>query len=450
MARETAADSQWSSPLTTLNSSSDAPVGYVALVRGNHNYRSVWLGEIVSLFGDWFDLIASATLIAKLTGSGLAVGGLFVVRMLAPFLISPVAGVLADRYDRKKLLIACDLARAVIVLGFLLVRSPGQIWLLYGVTTLQLTVSGIFFPAREAILPDIVSARELGAANALSAATWSSMLSIGAALGGLATGQWGIYPAFIIDSLSFVVSAAFLWQVRYGTTPPLSGHNASVRAALTQYVDGLRYLRRHADIFWITTLKAALGLSIGGAFEVIQVILAERIFVIGQGGGTSLGLIYAAAGLGTGLGPIIARRFTGDRVRPLRWAILISFGLAAAGVAMIAPLASFGWVLLGALLNALGTGTNWVFSSQLLLQLTPSQVRGRVFASDFAAVTLTNAIGSGAAGWLLDRTPLSLPGMLAAMALFTAVLGALWWAWITMGAPARAAEHEWPGTDSGV
>lgn len=415
----------------------DAPVGYVALVRGNHNYRSIWLGEIVSLFGDWFDLIASATLISKLTGSGLAVGGLFVVRMLAPFLISPVAGVLADRYNRKQLLIACDLARAVIVLGFLLVRSPDQVWLLYVVTTLQLTVSGIFFPAREAILPDVVSGRELGAANALSAATWSTMLSIGAALGGLATGQWGIYPAFLVDSLSFLVSAAFLWQVHSAATPPLTGHGSSVRAALAQYVDGLRYLRHHADIFWISMLKAALGLSIGGAFEVIQVILAERIFVIGQGGGTSLGLIYAVAGAGTGLGPILARRFTGDRIRPLRWAILVSFGLAAVGVAMIAPLASFGRVMLGALLNAIGTGTNWVFSSQLLLQLAPNQVRGRVFASDFAAVTLAYAIGSGAAGWLLDRSGLGLSSLLAAMAAFTFVLGGLWWAWITIGVPAQ-------------
>ena len=424
--------------MTDRNQVAQRPVGYVALVRGNANYRNVWLGEIVSLFGDWFDLIASATLIAKLTGSGLAVGGLFVARMLAPFLISPVAGVLADRYDRKKLLIFCDISRAVIVLGFLLVRRPDQIWLLYLVTVLQLTLSGIFFPTRNAILPDIVAERELGTANALSSTTWSTMLSIGAALGGLATGQWGIYPAFVIDSLSFLASAAFLWQVHTQVAPPLSGHTASVRGALGQYVDGLRYLRQNVDIFWITMLKAALGLSIGGAFQVIEVTLAEKVFVIGQGGGTSLGLIYAVAGAGTGLGPILARRFTGDRVRPLRWAILVSFGLSAIGVLVVAPLAGFGLVLLGALLNAIGTGTNWVFSSQLLLQLTPNQVRGRVFASDFAAVTLANAIGSGAAGWLLDRSGLGLSGMLVGMAVLTTVLGGLWWAWITLGAPAQA------------
>ncbi len=424
--------------MTDRDQAAQRPVGYLELVRGNANYRNVWLGEIVSLFGDWFDLIASATLIAKLTGSGLAVGGLFVARMLAPFLISPVAGVLADRYDRRKLLIFCDLARAVIVLGFLLVRRPDQIWLLYLVTVLQLTLGGIFFPTRNAILPDIVAERELGTANALSSTTWSTMLSIGAALGGLATGQWGIYPAFVIDSISFLASAAFLWQVHTQATPPLSGHTASVRGALGLYVDGLRYLRQNVDIFWITMLKAALGLSIGGAFQVIEVTLAEKVFVIGQGGGTSLGLIYAVAGAGTGLGPILARRFTGDRVRPLRWAILLSFGLSAVGVLIVAPLAGFGLVLLGALLNAIGTGTNWVFSSQLLLQLTPSQVRGRVFASDFAAVTLANAIGSGAAGWLLDRSGFGVSGLLAGMSAVTLAFGGLWWVWITLGAPARA------------
>ncbi len=422
--------------MTALNSSTNAPVGYVALVRGNHNYRSVWFGEIVSLFGDWFDLIAAATLIARLTGSGLAVGGLFVVRMLAPFLISPVAGVLADRYNRKKLLMACDLSRAVIVLGFLLVREPGQIWLLYVITTLQLTVSGIFTPTRGAILPDIVSTRELGAANALSSATWSTMLSLGAALGGLATGQWGVYPSFLLDSLSFVISAAFMWQVHYTAAPPLGAHTASLRGALTQYLDGLRFLRGHVDIFVITLLKAAMALSIGGALNVIQVVLAERVFVIGQGGGTGLGLLYAVAGAGTGLGPIVARRFTGDWERSLRRAILIAFGLSVVGVTMISPLASFGWVLLGALLHAIGWGTNWVFSSQLLFQLAPNEVRGRVFASDFASVTLASAIGSGTAGWLLDRSGLGLPGLLAGMATLTALLGLLWGVWITKGAPA--------------
>ena len=122
--------------------------GYVELVRRNNHFRFLWFGQIVSLMGDWFNLIASATLLLSLSQSGIAVGALFVVRWLAPFLISPVAGVVADRYDRRKLLILTDLARGVVVLGFLLVRDAQDVWLVYTLTAAQLGISGFFFPAR--------------------------------------------------------------------------------------------------------------------------------------------------------------------------------------------------------------------------------------------------------------------------------------------------------------
>jgi MFS family permease len=154
------------------------PVGYIQLLRKNTNYRNLWFGQIVSLLGDWFNLIASASLIGILTQSGVAVGGLFVVRLLAPFLVSPVAGVVADRYNRKTILIITDITRALTVLGFLFIRESGQVWLLYVLTAIQLGISGFFFPARSAILPDVVSSQELGAANALGSATWSIMLAL--------------------------------------------------------------------------------------------------------------------------------------------------------------------------------------------------------------------------------------------------------------------------------
>ncbi|MEZ4663113.1 MAG: MFS transporter [Caldilineaceae bacterium] len=199
------------------------PVGYGELVRQNHNFRNLWFGQIISLLGDWFNLIASAALIGELTHSGLAVGSLFVVRMLAPFLISPIAGVAADRYNRKWILIITDLVRAVVVFGFLFVREAGDLWLLYTLTAIQLGVSGFFFPARNAILPDIVAPRELGAANALSSATWSVMLALGAALGGLVSGAWGIQPAFVIDGFTFFASAWFIWRIVLAPRAELAG-----------------------------------------------------------------------------------------------------------------------------------------------------------------------------------------------------------------------------------
>lgn len=300
-------------------------VSYIALLRGNSNFRNLWLGQIVSLLGDWFNLIASAALIAELTHSGTAIGGLFVVRMVAPFLISPIAGVVADRYNRKHILIATDVTRAVVVLGFLLVRNPEQVWLLYVLTAVQLGISGFFFPTRNAILPDLVSQRELGAANAISSATWSTMLAFGAAIGGLVAGVWGNDPAFVVDAITFVASAYFISRIVYQPTSSLESSDRTIRGALLQYLDGLRYMRRHLDVLVIALHKPAVALLVTTGFQVIQVRIAEEVFVWGKGGGISLGIMYGVVGVGTGLGPIMARYFTGDRdracVRPLSSAI---------------------------------------------------------------------------------------------------------------------------------
>ena len=124
--------------MSTVVPPAQNPVGYFRLVRENTNFRNLWIGQIISLLGDWFNLIASASLIGLLTQSGVAVGGLFVVRLLAPFLVSPIAGVVADRYNRKTILIVADITRALTVLGFLFIREPSQVWLLYVLTTIQM------------------------------------------------------------------------------------------------------------------------------------------------------------------------------------------------------------------------------------------------------------------------------------------------------------------------
>lgn len=408
----------------------DTTTGYLALVRENRNFRNLWYGQIVSLFGDWFNLIASASLVASLTGSGLAVGSLFVVRMLAPFFVSPIAGVAADRLNRKILLMTTDLIRVVVVLGFLLVRDPEHVWLLYTLTAVQLAMTGIFFPTRNAILPDIVSTRGLGAANALTSTTWSVMLAAGAAVGGLVSGGFGIYPAFVVDSATFLVSAAFISRIHYHRSAVEDADQASLAQALEAYVDGLRYLRAHPDILVIVLQKAALTLFVAGAYEVIQVELANDVYVIGHGGGISLGIMYAFIGLGSGLGPILARSVTGDRDRPMRIAILLSYAVMAAGLAVVGALPSFGWVLAGATLRAMGGGTLWVFSNQLLLQTVPPNVRGRVFATEFALLTLAMATSAGTGGYALDRAGLGPGELLQLMSVTVLLPGLLWGAWM--------------------
>src|SRR5215203_1070860 len=166
-------------------------VGYIDLLRRNRSFRQLWLGQVVSQMGDWFNTIALYTIILKLTGSGRDVGLLLVARFLPSFLFGPLSGVVADRFSRRTIMIVSDVLRAIVVLGFLFVRHADQLWIVYALTVLQLGLSTFFEPAKTAAVPSIVSDRELVAANAISSVTWSVMLTLGAAIGGLITGLLG-------------------------------------------------------------------------------------------------------------------------------------------------------------------------------------------------------------------------------------------------------------------
>jgi MFS family permease len=427
--------------LNSTRTESHRSVSYGELIRGNANFRNLWLGQIISLLGDWFNLIASAALVVELTQSGFAIGGLFLVRMLAPFLVSPIAGVVADRYNRKHILILTDILRAIIVVGFLWVREPQHVWLLYTLTATQLALSGFFFPTRAAILPDVVSGPELGTANALSSTSWSVMLGLGAALGGIVSGTWGIYPAFAIDSLTFVVSAMFIVQIKYDAADHLDTSDKTVSSALHEYLDGLRYLANHLDILVMALHKAVGGLFFTSGLQVVQVVIAESVFPIGEGGGISLGLMFGIAGVGTGIGPIVARRFTGDRGRPLRVAILLGYLLSSLGLLVTAPLFNFETVLVGILFRGIGGGMIWVFSTQLLLQSVPNLFRGRVFSTEFATFTLMSAAGVSLVGLGLDSS-LGLSGVLWWIAGLSVIPAALWGLWLmTAKSPSLSLDH---------
>ncbi len=399
------------------------PVGYIELIRTNPNFRWLWTGQVVSLLGDWFNIIASLALIATLTESGLAVGILFTVQMLAPFVVAPIAGICADRYNRKHLLIVTDIVRAIVVLLFLFVQDEKDIWLLYTLTTLLFAVSGFFSPARSAILPDITSQRELGTANALGATTWSVMLALGAMVGGLTAGFLGVHTAFIIDGLTFLVSAAFLLGVKLP-------HRRRSRAEVSRRSEltAVRYLLQHPDIFFIAMHKAAIALLMSSGFQVIQAAIAKDYFVIGVGGALSLGLMYGINGVGSGLGPIFARYWTSDRSRALRRSIVLGYLIGALGLTIAAPLFSLWSVLLGGFVRSIGGGIVWVFSTQLLLQQAPNEIRGRIFGTEFALFTLMGAIGTAVVGALLDvfaDVRLVLWGM-TGLPLIPAVLWGMW------------------------
>ena len=378
---------------------------YVDLLRRNRNYRNLWFGRVVSNLGDWFNLLASATLIARLTDSGAAVSLLFLVRFLPLFLMSPFAGVIADHFDRRKVLIATNLLRAGTVAALLLVDRPERIWLLYVLTALQFVFSAVFTPAETALIPNVVDEDDLITANALDSLTWSTMLAFGAMLGGLAAAFFGVTVAFLLDALTFLISAWFVSRVRVAEKAGIGGEAAAahnVRSSVLAYVEGMRYLK-HAPLILGIALAKAGGSLIWGAINVIEIPLAERVFPLLDNGSLTLGILYAATGIGTGIGPLVMRSWLGDSKGAQMRAILLGFGLHTLGVFGLALAPSLPWVLATTVVRAVGSGAIWVFATVLLQQLLPDHVRGRVFAFEFAALTLTQAISVLWAGYATDQ-----------------------------------------------
>ena len=400
---------------------------YVALLQRNPNFRNLWLARVVSNLGDWFNLLASATLIASLTGAGTAISFLFLARFLPLFLMSPFAGVLADRFDRRKLMIATDLLRAVTVLSFLFVDRPERIWLLYVLTALQFVFSAVFTPAQQAYLPAVVDKEDLVTANALDSLTWSTMLAIGALLGGLATAFLGVQTAFILDALTFVVAAWFVARV------PVASHGgaqrgagkSTVRDGLLEIVEGMRYLWGQPVLLIFALVKAG-GSLVWGGINVVEIPLAEQAFPLNGNGTLSLGLIYAAVGIGTGFGPIIARAWLGDSYGSLLKAITIGFVAMTIGIFGLAVAPALGWVLAATTVRGIGTGLIWVFSAVLLQILIPNRLRGRVFAFEFAALTLTQSASTLWAGVAYDNLGLSLSQVFISAGLAGTAITAAW------------------------
>ena len=383
------------------------PIGYIDLLRRNRNFRQLWLGQVVSQMGDWFDTIALYTIILNLTGSGRDVGLLLVARFVPSFLFGPISGVVADRFSRRTIMIVSDILRAIVVLGFLLVRRADQLWIIYVLTVFQLALSTFFEPAKTAAIPSIVADRELVAANAISSVTWSIMLTLGAAIGGVITGWFGTNAAFILDALSYLLSAALIFTVRLPRRPKRERQRLTLGRALgiTETIEGARYVMRRPSVLALLLVKPAWGL--GGGILTLLAVFGERIFPVGKSAATGIGVLFTARGIGTAVGPIVARRIAGEGKNRLLVSIGVAFLIGGIGYIAFGATTSFIFALVVLGVAHTGGSILWVFSTVLLQRGVEDSFRGRVFAAELALLTLTMAASNYLTGELLDRFRIS-------------------------------------------
>ncbi|HLW84366.1 MAG TPA: MFS transporter [Candidatus Sulfotelmatobacter sp.] len=382
---------------------------YTRLLRGNRNFRRLWMAQIVSEIGDWFYTLSIYTLLLQLTGRPGSVALALVLQVLPQTLVGPTAGVINDRLRRKHVMIAADLVRFVIVLSMLLVRSRSTVWLVYPLLLGETMMAAFFEPARSSVLPNIAARGEVLIANTLSSATWSVNLLIGASVGGVVAAFFGRDAVFILNALSFLASAMLISGMRF--SEPHAESSAPLRPRdlvdFSPVLEGIRYVRNHR-LLRPTVFAKAGELMIGPSW-VIFTVMGEREFALHWHGmdaarGAMLGMSILLGGRGVGalVGPLVSARWAARNDRRLQLGILFGYLTIALGYGALGGARSVWMASACAMLAHAGGSTVWVFSTTLLQLHTEDRFRGRVFAADLGLSMLTIAAGAYLCGRFMD------------------------------------------------
>ena len=352
-----------------------------------------------------------------------------IARALPAMLAGPLSGVLLDRFDRRRIMIASDLFRFAVALGFILILTHQQRWLLYVLSGLLMFASPFFSSGRSAILPSIATPEQLHTANALTQTTSWVTLTIGTFLGGAATMQFGYEWAFVVNAASFLVSAgavALLRQPggfranRSDIGGAQSGHTA--RAFVGDFRESVAYMRA-------TPLILAVGLAYvgwasgGGAAQVLFTLFGEIVFRRGPAG---IGIIWGAAGLGLVIGGILAHRF-GARLRFAQYKKAISIGYLIHGAAYILyalmPTITLASLFIG--VSRIAMGSNSVLNRTVLLTHVPDRLRGRIFSLTEMMLNGTMMISVALASAATDYISIRMVGVIAGV--LSASTSLFWW-----------------------
>ena len=402
---------------------------YLVLLRSNSAFRRVYAAQLISFGGDWFAQVALLGMALELSGSPIVASLVLVLQTGGYALIAPFGGTLADRIDRKRLMVAADLARVPICLGFLLTHSEDTLWIALACTALLSSFGALFEPASSAALPNLVDDEELSTANVLLGSAWGVMLAVGAALGGLVAATLGRDAAFVIDGLSFALSAALMIGVTrpFQKARPVLAPGEHQPSLLGSIRPVIRFARHSRFVSSLLLTKTLFG--VGTGVIVLLAVFGGQVF---NGGDVGIGVLFAARGLGALIGPFAAKAIFGTSDRGLLVGISVSIvGVVIAyGLFPLAPTIVIAAVLVFA--AHLGSGAQWMLSTYGLQRHTPDAIRGRVFSFDYALVTLAIAFSNIVAGILAQA--LTPETAVWAMVTMLAIAGC---AWLLFSAPAR-------------
>lgn len=374
---------------------------YLQLLKRRAGYRSLFIADVVSVTGDWFSLVAISVLVARGSpeSGGVALATVLAAHLLPGAALAPVSGWLADRFDRRVVLIAGNVLEGLITIAMTLAAMKDSVAGLQLLLLLRSAVAAMREPAAGAALPSLVHERELPTANALNATAWSTTFVFGMAAGGIAT-EIGAVTALVIDAATFFVAALVLLSL-----PRLQpNYRAAVRGNALAVVFGdlrlaVREARRpalRAGVFG----KTPTGVAAGVSWVALNVGAQAHPWLYGAA--ATLGILQAVRGVGTGIGPLLARAATarfGQHANIAHVAALVAFSGNLIVALMVGPLSS----LTGAFLWGLGGGAIWVITQTEIQQRSSAELRGRMLALDSLGFTVGMSASAVLFGWAIDH-----------------------------------------------
>jgi MFS family permease len=356
----------------------------LSVLTRNRDFRRLFGAELVVFGADWFVMVPLLVLLPELTGSGVWGALVLAADTGINALLLPYTGTIADRYDRRTIMMMSNLAALAAILLLFTVRSAATAPFALVAIGLVAIAKAFYSPAASAALPNVVDPEDLAAANAVAGSAWGTMTIVGASLGGIISSAFGPYVSFAAAAVSLVVAFALTSLIRR----PLQGPRDSTvpaQRAWPALIEALGYIGRRPRVRALVTVKSAVGLG-NGVLTVFPLLAA--LYGVGPLGA---GLLFAVRGAGALVGPMLMRPVLNHRswLLPGLALSMSAYGLAYLGVAFT------GWfplVLLLVFVAHFAGGTNWVLSNYALQGEVPDRLRGRVFATDMMLATLAISV----------------------------------------------------------
>jgi predicted MFS family arabinose efflux permease len=405
---------------------------YIQLLRSNNSFRRLWLGQVISELGNWFNFIAALGLVRVVSNADPEVTTILLVVRLLPFtMFAPFAGAFVDRWSRRKVMIISDVVRVLVALAMLFVQRPEDLWIAY-VCTVLLSFFGAFFEAaKNASVPNITGDRDLLAGNALMFSSRFLLMAFGAALGGWTAATVGYKAAFVVNAISFAASAYSVWLIPESETksarPAVETPTEKRATYWSDIREGWSYILRHGPVAAILAINI-LWATGGGSVNLISDRLGGVVFAgdHGMSGDAAVAILYFTAGVGLFLGMMIARRLgaclesAGGTIGFIGWALIIQ-GIIFAFIGVVPTL----WLAcLLLLVSRILLAAEFAIQETLLMRLVPDNLRGRVGTTDRASELLIWSFSTAVSGWSLrsitPRTLTIIAGLLSATS------GVLW------------------------